>query len=235
MLFVNLKQIWEIFAEKTKNGKQIEVCGYLASRTNIERMLPKCNSEQPFNFNSNDHRELVPIICGVETSEDRASCSHYPTIYNSYDSIIWHTHPNNSKSYPSVEDIIKMLKPRPNPNPMDSLIICRWGIWEFNAKNKQSVDMPEMIRLLEHYLNQIGKEAFNEWKRITGKTDENEYRNNRVDLTTGILNTINTNISKLNTKLHMFQFNINFTSWETLEESPYYILKNLNENELDFY
>lgn len=230
MLFVNLKQIWEIFAEKTKNGKQIEVCGYLASHTSIERMIPKCNREQPFTFRTNNYHELVPIICGVESGEDRPSCSHYPTVHNSYDSVIWHTHPNNSKPYPSVEDIIKMLKPR--HNPIDSLIICRWGIWEFNAKNKQTVDMSKMVPLLEHYLNQIGLVAFKEWKRITGKIDENEYRNNRINLTETILDKINEIIIKLKTKLSTFDFNINFTSWESLEESPYYVLKNLNENEL---
>lgn len=39
---------------------------------------------------------------------------------------IWHTHPNNAKSYPSAEDVLKILK---NPVIKISIIFTKWGIW----------------------------------------------------------------------------------------------------------
>jgi hypothetical protein len=40
-----------------------------------------------------------------DPANDRLMC-----LYNKYDNIIWHTHPNTSKYYPSLEDILKVLK-----------------------------------------------------------------------------------------------------------------------------
>ena len=51
----------------------------------------------------------------------RAMCS-----YISYNNIIWHTHPNTSKYYPSLEDILKVLK---HQTIYYSYIFTKYGYW----------------------------------------------------------------------------------------------------------
>ena len=74
--------------------------------------------------------------------DGRAACS----LGQSYRPIIWHTHPNSVKSYPSGEDYLKILKTGTN-RPVISLIFTRWGIWELYAKKKLNLsDIPRLLK-----------------------------------------------------------------------------------------
>ena len=66
--------------------------------------------------------QLIKDSDGPEIGKDgTGSCTH-----SRYEPIIWHTHPNNVKRfYPSVEDIVKILKEPIN----ESFIFCKYGLW----------------------------------------------------------------------------------------------------------
>lgn len=57
-------------------------------------------------------------------TNDRKSCN-----YKYYSPIIWHTHPVSSKYYPSVEDIVKVLK---HDIITHSFIFTPFGYWILN-------------------------------------------------------------------------------------------------------
>jgi hypothetical protein len=72
----------------------------------------------------------VPII----ESSSRKMCN-----YEKYDRIIWHTHPNTSKFYPSIEDIEKIIKLK-NSIIQKSYIITKFGIWELTSINHININ-----------------------------------------------------------------------------------------------
>ena len=99
----------------------MEYCGKYVSDTDITSVLSgaKC-------ILKSDDITLGPIISG-----GRGSCVH--TEKDLY-SIIWHTHPNSSKFYPSVEDILTTKKlRRGNVNIKLSVIYTSIGVWLIEA------------------------------------------------------------------------------------------------------
>jgi hypothetical protein len=58
------------------------------------------------------------------------------------DPIIWHNHPDTSKFYPSMEDIVKGLKPK-NKHIIHSFIFCVYGIWHIKYNNHDGVTEEE--------------------------------------------------------------------------------------------
>jgi hypothetical protein len=63
------------------------------------------------------------IVIDKETGKKRNTCQHVE-----YDRVIWHSHPYTAKSYPSAEDVIKIMK----NNIYISIIFTRWGIWQLH-------------------------------------------------------------------------------------------------------
>ena len=63
---------------------------------------------------------------------------------NKYSKIIWHTHPKIFRAYPSVEDVLNMLKWHPinkkNNFPEISLIFTDWGVWTIKCITKFHLD-----------------------------------------------------------------------------------------------
>ena len=78
---------------------------------------------------SND-KEVVILEIHPPIIEDdkRLNCSH---VY--YSKIIFHTHPNISKPYPSAEDILKIMK---SFDIEYSVIFTSWGIWKLYSNKK---------------------------------------------------------------------------------------------------
>jgi hypothetical protein len=74
---------------------------------------------------------LNSMLRGTRKEEGRrASCkfsNKYPNIY------LFHTHPFLSRSYPSAEDVIKVLK---SETIMVSVIATRWGIYTLKPTSK---------------------------------------------------------------------------------------------------
>jgi hypothetical protein len=61
------------------------------------------------------------------TNQGRGTCTH-----KGYTPYIFHTHPRTSMSFPSREDIGKVLK---RETIKYSLIFTEWGIWNLSASN----------------------------------------------------------------------------------------------------
>ena len=69
---------------------------------------------------------------------------------------MWHTHPNSVKRfYPSVEDIVKILK---HSSIYESFIFCKYGVWKmvFLYKyNMTEIGDITSIKLSQFMLNLI--------------------------------------------------------------------------------
>lgn len=121
-------------------------------------------------FILNDEKgEPYIYLDNVGSEEDnRASCT-----LSKYSEIIWHTHPFSHKAYPSIEDIIKILKPRLYPKI--SLIFTSWGIWELYAGNKDLISK-DLNKAIQKELDTLyfktdkGRSVFNE--SIQGYIDD---------------------------------------------------------------
>jgi hypothetical protein len=111
----------EIEFAKSKLTENMEYCGKYVSDTDITSVISgaKCILKR-------DHITLGPII-----TDGRGSCVHKEKdLY----SIIWHTHPNKSKFYPSVEDILTTKKlRRGGVNIKLSVIYTSIGVWLIEA------------------------------------------------------------------------------------------------------
>ena len=83
----------------------------------------------------------------------RHSCQH--KVYSKY---IWHTHPTVAKSYPSSEDIIKVVKSRTSKEIINvSIIFTEWGIWVIRAVKKSQ----QLSQYLKAKLKEPGNIIYN--------------------------------------------------------------------------
>lgn len=218
-MFINVGEIWETFAKiVSAEGVEIEVCGYLVNKNTLDQITHCQPYPQLYQEIKNHHEELTPIVCGVAGNDGRPYC----TYTKPYGSLLWHTHPFNSKPYPSKEDIIKSIVPRKNPNEIIScILVCRWGVWEWGATNKENYfeDQAEDIKMwLSENLRKIG---------LATGMDLATGRTARIDLNDDILVAITLFIREAERVFSILGFQIYFTSWETIkrEHFPYYILK----------
>lgn len=93
------------------------------------------------------------ITLGVGKQErQRASCSYTREYKGNY---IYHSHPNESRSYPSSEDIVKVLK---TDKLRFSIIATRWGVYIIKPTNK-SHEIASMWsdRKQKYYMDKIKK------------------------------------------------------------------------------
>ena len=119
----------EIEYAKSLLIKNMEYCGKYVSNVDIASVISgaKCVLKR-------DDVTIGPNL----TNGARGSCIH-----NEKDlySIIWHTHPNESKFYPSVEDIITTKKlRRGNVNIKLSVIYTSIGVWLIEALDNDVSD-----------------------------------------------------------------------------------------------
>ena len=74
-----------------------------------------------------------------------------------HSTVIYHTHPNSSKFYPSIEDIMKLTKEK--NNIMSSIIFTKYGIWEIIRKDfEETIEEKDEI---EAELRQILYKIYN--------------------------------------------------------------------------
>jgi hypothetical protein len=172
-------------------SRTVEVCGYL------KQLNPTS-------------QELTPVIAGVAGTDGRPLCVYDPP----YETILWHSHAFTMQSYPSAEDIIKALKPRSNPNQvLDNIIFTNWGIWEFYAEIKASVDEVDEVNQ-KSYLQQSYSGLYHISERGRGKFSES------------IMPFIDSYITDLTYHLEPYKFSIHFTPWVKLpggDNRKYYL------------
>jgi hypothetical protein len=96
-------------------------------------------------FNSIDNCLVIDnntVTVGYETN-GRKACIH-----KRYSKLIWHTHPYSSHSYPSREDVFKVLKRDVIEN---SIIFTRWGIWQIKFIGFLELDLERESKKLNEY------------------------------------------------------------------------------------
>jgi len=212
--YIDITNLWKIYGNLDR-----EFCGYVTTMNNLllynksNENIDNCNDNKLYtNLLKKNGELLVLVICGTNNflnvkDKDRLLC-----ITNApYRQIIWHTHPNKSKSWPSGEDIIKSLKLRSSQEQLlNCLLFCKWGIWEYNAINKQNISDFCIEQLLD-YLNNI-------WGKLYHIT--NKGRGELNDKSKEILNEI---IIKIKKSLNTYNFNIIFTEWKEIQNNKYYL------------
>ncbi len=135
----------------------------------------------------------------------RASCifsNKYPNIY------LFHSHPFLSRSYPSMEDVIKVLKSK---TIMVSIIATRWGIYTIKHTSNS-------IKIAQLWTDEL-RDKFS--KDILNIVDEIGIMENNIGYKSGNFRLLNnTEEEKLNNIIlrleNVSQMKIKFCSWTLL-------------------
>jgi hypothetical protein len=128
---------------------------------------------------------------------------------------IWHTHPYVSKSYPSAEDVRKVLRVRskhPN-NPRVSVIFTKWGVWKIAVEHKVKLSQ-ELKEFIIEELNTIATSLYR------GTKGGHEY--NGVKVIEYIYN-VNKFINSF-FEYAKVGFKIGFMMWSDISKEQGYIL-----------
>ena len=112
-----------------------------------------------------------------------------------YKKMIYHTHPFVSKSYPSMEDILKIIKMK-NKIIKVSIIFTRWGIWELNC-NKKSDNIPKEIII------KVNEQLTNIYQ---------SQNNGKCELRSKSL--LQKSINNINKILFIYDFKLYFSEWD---------------------
>jgi len=146
-----------------------EVCGFL-------------KSNKKDNYLELDEQE------NISTDYTRNNCQT-----RRYKKLIYHTHPFVSKSYPSMEDIFKIIK---NKIIKVSIIFTRWGIWELHC-NKKSNNIPKDIII------KVNEQLTNIYQ---------SQNNGRGELRSKSL--LQKSINNINKILFIYDFKLYFSEWD---------------------
>lgn len=134
--------------------------------------------------------DIVDLVHGtiqtIENGRTRGMCVH-----RHYSKIIFHTHNIGLKAYPSVEDVLSIIKSR-DITINFSLVFSDFGIFVMSCSQKPST-IDGIKPVVSHYLDQI------------------YYGTGRgLELNTEI---IRLNLNKMMDKLRIIGLNISFTPW----------------------
>ena len=71
-------------------------------------------------------------------------------VHDKITSVIFHTHPITSYSYPSVEDILRVV--REHGRIVRSIIATKWGVWDIKNTEKSNVYSSTCKNIIEEYI-----------------------------------------------------------------------------------
>ena len=166
----------EIHYAKSLLSEDVEKCGkYVADNLDTPTIIL---------------RRDIDIYSGHRSQ--RASCD---IINKNLYSVIWHTHPNTSKYYPSRQDIIMVKKLRNGEQIKLSVIYTSIGIWLLESLDS-TTDIEELKQIGKE-INEINK-AFYEncfkGRITTPGFDLNHVLNNIIEYADAMYNKCNMNI-----------------------------------------
>jgi hypothetical protein len=115
---------------------KVEVCMYMLKKNNILYVNDKSINEGTFMYYGD---EKVRGMC------------RYKSKYEKY---ICHSHPYNFRAYPSLEDIMKVIKHKMLIDV--SIISTRWGIWTIVNKNKMINISDVNVDKIREYIDKLG-------------------------------------------------------------------------------
>jgi len=132
--------------------------------------------------------------------DEQENISKDYTIKNScrtkkYKKMIYHTHPFVSKSYPSIEDIFKIVKMK-NKIIKLSIIFTRWGIWELHCNKKTD-------KITKKIINDVNEQLTNIY---------HNQNNGRGELRNKSL--LQKSINNINNILFIYDFKMYFSEWD---------------------
>ena len=168
-MIISTDDLEGIFAEL--EDRDDEICGFL-------------KKDKFSNYLKLDEQE------NVSTDFTRKSCKT-----RRHKKMIYHTHPFASKSYPSIEDIFKIIKMK-NKIIKVSIIFTRWGIWQLNC-NKKTTKIPEEI------INVVDEQLTNIY---------HNQNKGRGDLRSKSL--LQKSINNINEILSEYNFKMHFSEWD---------------------
>jgi hypothetical protein len=90
--------------------------------------------------------------------------------YKSYTSVIFHSHPKTSRSYPSYEDIEKVKK---HDKIKVSIIATRWGIYVIKKNNTIITDKDKVDKYLKFIYNLENSTGFSKVEKTLGEFTPN--------------------------------------------------------------
>ena len=110
------------------------------------------------------------LTSGYKTAVGRNACQH-----EKYARIIWHTHPSLAHSYPSKEDIFKVLK----HGIEKSVIFTRWGIWQIIFPGKIELNWKNEAKKINEFEKKLYKHTEKgRAVELEGLDAINEYQDN---------------------------------------------------------
>jgi len=119
--------------------------------TNGQMMVHSSKNEYCGNM-SEDGKTIINITNGKTDRQGRKMCEHEEHRVN------YHTHPAVSKSYPSGEDLVKIIAQRKEPGPPSpsiEILFTKWGIWQMIAVVKTERDASERRRMAERITKKV--------------------------------------------------------------------------------
>jgi hypothetical protein len=153
---------------------------------------------------SNGENRLVLTDNGLSGNDGRHLCNYMPP----YQKYIWHTHPNITQSYPSTEDILKIITPRTKNVVNNSIIFTRWGLWELSSKFKSLDKISKSVK------SNLDK-AYGGLYHITEK--------GRGILKSSALPLVQSYIIQIMYSLQDWGYQMSFTDWDSLVGTEYYV------------
>lgn len=141
-------------------------------------------------------------------------------VHSRYTKMIWHTHPTITKSYPSWQDLAKVLKQRKGWEnlPIYSFVFTEWGIWEIYCSGpKKKLDeenLKSIDRISQYYSLPIYKRILS--SRKTGK---------KVEVNSDLISDIEIFCEGVTKKLRKANdtFHVKFTAWKNVPNEGYFI------------
>lgn len=161
---------------------------------------------------SNDKKVMVLIPESQQKGtriNNRGTCNHkYST------PIYFHSHPISSRAYPSMEDILSVIKH--SDTVKCSLIGTRWGIYTIKPTNHTSRfynhllkknEIDKIKNIIKHYIDKIG---------IIEEVEFKKGNYSKEELTLDEMGIINNSFNKLLEKVNI---QIKLYSWKEIQES----------------
>jgi hypothetical protein len=115
---------------------------YYIREYTIDQQLEYCGTieKRPAKQKGETTTFAVMLHEAQRPSGNRPSCAHEPHPHR----LIWHNHPQTSKYYPSVEDILNAIKRSPRNNTSTSYLFCEFGMWDIRVL--QYIDVSAEIK-----------------------------------------------------------------------------------------
>ena len=123
---------------------------------------------------SEDGKIIMNRTDGRSDSQGRKMCVHEEQ------SINYHTHPASSKSYPSGEDLVKIIAQKiesGTPSPNIEIIFTKWGIWQMMAVVKTPLKSQQRRQMAQRLNRKVLEPFYGDSER--GRAESIDKKKNK--------------------------------------------------------